>query len=361
MSSSTSSGSDAGLSRSMIVWRSATRTMRSAAVVLQPHAVLQRAEVVAQVQRAVRAVAGQDATGFGMGEMVVLFGSAGARRARVAIRYQRPLARAAGRHGCVSRAALEQPPPARACARLMRKCRSGGHTAGVRLRRDPRGGDVLLAAIAGGVVAILLSAGGAEARRDGGHDAGAAARDDRRRRHHPGPPRLAAPPRVETGTRAAGTARRRGGAAPTSWMRCGAAGWRVTAAARQLPVLRRAPRPAGHALWWAAAARREAFMLGMVAARDSRAVRGSPDARMPDRARDFAATRGGSRARASRDLPEDQRQGAQRAGGAGRPCSSSTIGLPGTGRHEDARRRGCASWRCSSRLWRGGTSAPPDG
>ena len=86
------------------------------AEVLQPHPVLQRAEVVAEVQRAGRPVPGQNTTGFGMGH-VVLLGVCGCPGERVSwIRCDRPLARAAGRHGWVSRAALEQPPPARVCA-----------------------------------------------------------------------------------------------------------------------------------------------------------------------------------------------------------------------------------------------------
>ena len=107
------------------------------AVVLQPHAVLQRAEVVAQVQRAGRAVAGQDATGFGMGHAVLL-GVCGCPGERVSsIRCDRPLARAAGRHGCVSRAALEQPPPARVCAAAHAPSVDRGATLRVCVRGGP--------------------------------------------------------------------------------------------------------------------------------------------------------------------------------------------------------------------------------
>ena len=84
--------------------------------VLQPDAVLQGAEVVAQVQRAGRPVAGQDTMGLGLGHAVLL-GVCGCPGERVSwMGCDGPLAGAARRHGWMSRAALVQPPPARVCA-----------------------------------------------------------------------------------------------------------------------------------------------------------------------------------------------------------------------------------------------------
>ena len=310
--------------------------------------------------------------GLGLGHAVLL-GVCGCPGERVSwIGCDRPLARAARRHGWMSRAALVQPPPARVCAAAhapsvrraatLHVCVRGGPSRRWRCwwPRSPAG-------------SWRSCSSGAASR----HRAWRRPRPQPRRRRRcplrsapetsrrtstPSPPRRARAGRARPARPAT---RRR---ARTSSTRSATPGWRVTVQPVRFPYFdeRRAPRVtlAGGRRLGGGPRGADARLLGG-RARHGDGPRRSPAARTPGcrgrRLRRPARRRG--RPRAARHLP-DERQGAQRARRpARRPCSSSTTAAPGTGARSPGRSgpRGSASPRCSSPPRPGVTSAPRDG